>query len=156
MLNLMRKNRGVLLASALVVATLGMAPVATAIQLVCKADVEKVLHNSRDGVVGLRAQILDDTDTVVAVRIWKLCYTEISDGLHATLPADVNDWTSEQDCQNVLDILNIAKALDRPIEIVFREAPDNIDPAIEAQTCEEVRAKDPILFRHLHQVSWGG
>lgn len=155
MLNLTKSGRGRLAVSALVVSILCVAPMASAVQLVCAVNVDKVTHGPRDGVVGVRAEILDGAGNVTATRNWKLCRTEISDNLRATLPLDVSDWTSEQDCQNVLDLVNVAKALDRPIQIVFREAPDNTDPTLEAVTCEDVKSQDPILFMHLHQISWG-
>jgi len=160
MLNWMRNSRGILLASILMVSVLGLVSVATGqesppVQLRCKVNVETILHGSREGIVGLRAQLLDDAGVHFATKIWRLCYTEISDGLQATLPVDPNAWVSEQDCQNVLDTLNLAKALDRPIEIIFRQAPDELDPALQAETCEDVKVKDAILFRHVHQVAWG-
>lgn len=152
-----RNLRG-LMASMAWVAMSFLASTLSAVQLTCKVNIERVKFKPLIGEAGLKAEILDESNNLVALRNWWLCYTEISDEVRATLPVDANNnliaekFTSERACQNVLNTLYIAKSMNRPVEIVFRRAPDNADRTIEALACEDVASTDFNLMSYLHMV----
>lgn len=146
-------HKRLILTLAALILSLASASSHAATQLVCTVEVENVLFLPRSGQAGLKAKILDSQGNVVAAKNWYLCKTEISDALLATLPADVSDWTSEEDCNNALNILIVANAMDKNVLIVFRDAPDQNDLSTEALACQDIPSYNSVLFQHLHQVA---